>query len=102
METQVAVDSQAQLETHEAVLSDRGAYRLAGAMLLQAINDATSRSAGRRAGAMRWMGRRGGDGYSFDYICRILNRSPEEVRRFCHRRTAERQFAQMALPEKLN
>ena len=38
--------------------SDKAVYRLAGAVLLQAVQDATSHSAGKPAGAIRWMSSR--------------------------------------------
>jgi|ERR1041384_6645250 len=69
---------------------ERGVYRLAGAMLLQAINDVGSISQGRRKSALRWM-RSGEDSlFSFEFVCRVLNRNPEEVRRFCERKLATR------------
>jgi len=74
-------------------VSYRGFYRLANAVLLQAIQDAISASTGRRASALRWMSRPDHVScYSFPFICRILNRSPEDVRRFCVRKSAERQI----------
>jgi hypothetical protein len=71
-------------------MSDRGVYRLAGAMLLQAIQDASSTSMGRRSSALRWMNGNDDSCYSFAFICRVLNRNPDEIRRFCQRKAAER------------
>ena len=58
-------------------MSDRGVNRLAAAVLLQAIQDATSSSMGRRAGAIRWVSSNAPGGYSFLFVCRALNRDPE-------------------------
>jgi len=74
----------------DRTVSDKGVYRLAGAILLQAIQDATSSSMGKRAGALRWMRNNSEASYSFPFICRILNRNPEEVRQYCERKIAER------------
>ena len=71
-------------------MSDRGVYRLAGAMLLQAIQDAGSNSVGRRSSALRWMHSRDDSGFSFPFVCRVLNRDPDRVREFCNRRAAQR------------
>jgi hypothetical protein len=61
-------------------MSDRGVSRLAAAVLLQAIQDVTSSSTGRRAGAMRWIFGNEQNGYSFEFVCRTLNRDPEVIR----------------------
>jgi hypothetical protein len=71
-------------------MSDKGVYRLAGAMLLQAIQDAGSSSVGRRTGALRWMCSKETGCFSFVFVCRVLGRNPVEVRRFCERKAAER------------
>jgi hypothetical protein len=69
---------------------ERGVYRLAGAMLVQAIQDAGSNSAGRRNNALRWINGAEDSLFSFQFVCRVLNRDPEDVRRFCSRRAASR------------
>lgn len=69
---------------------ERGVYRLAGAMLLQAINDVESSSAGRRLNALRWMNNTDDSLFSFSFVCRVVNRDPEDVRRFCRRQAAAR------------
>jgi hypothetical protein len=82
--------------------SERGVYRLAAAVLLQAINDATSTSMGRRAGAIRWISNNQDGGYSFIYVCRALNRDPAAVRLYCQREIAKRRLPEVAwhkLPE---
>lgn len=71
-------------------MSEKGVYRLAGAMLLQAIQDAGSGSVGRRSGALRWMSAKDDSCFSFAFVCRVLNRDPAEVRQFCERKAAER------------
>ncbi|HZS50798.1 MAG TPA: hypothetical protein VFA54_08060 [Bryobacterales bacterium] len=71
-------------------MSERGVYRLAGAMLLQAIQDASSSSSGRRSSALRWIRSSDDSCFSFSFVCRILNRNPEEVRRYCEQKAAER------------
>ncbi|MBI3667878.1 MAG: hypothetical protein HY236_16880 [Acidobacteria bacterium] len=82
--------------------SDTGVYRLAGAVLLQAIQDATSHSAGKRAGALRWMMSNAEATFSFSFICRVLNRDPEEVRRFCERQMAARQKPRLLFRDEMN
>ena len=82
--------------------SERGIYRLATAVLLQAIQDATSISMGRRAGAIRWINSNQEGGYSFLFVCRTVNRDPEAVRLFCRREIAKRQLPEVRwydLPE---
>ncbi len=83
-------------------LSTRAFYRLAAAMLLQAIHDATSRSAGRRASAIQWMYRSDDGCFSFPFICQILDRSPEDVRRFCEREQGQQRRAELLGCELVN
>ena len=71
-------------------MSDRGVYRLASAMLLQAVQDAGSNSVGRRSSALRWVNRRKESGLSFAFVCRVLNRDPERVRQFCVHKASQR------------
>ena len=71
-------------------MSDRGVYRLAAAILLQAIQDAGSHSIGKRGGALRWIGSQDDSGFSFIFICRVLDRDPVEVRRLCEAKASER------------
>ena len=82
--------------------SERGVYRLAAAVLLQAMQDATSLSMGRRACALRWISSNQDGGYSFLFVCRALNRDPEAVRLFCRREIAKRRLPEVRwydLPE---
>lgn len=69
---------------------DQAMHRLANAMLLQAVQDALSSSTGRRTSALRWMSNADDSCYSFSFVCRLLNRDPQQVRRFCQRKAAER------------
>ncbi|MBI3698285.1 MAG: hypothetical protein HY238_26035 [Acidobacteria bacterium] len=64
-------------------MSDRGIYRLATAVLVQAIQDVASNSIGRCTGALRWIISDQDSCYSFTFICRVLNRDPDQVRRLC-------------------
>ncbi len=64
-------------------MSDRGVHRLATAVLLQAIQDVGSTSIERRAGALRWVTSDEEACFSFTFICRTLNRNPDQVRRLC-------------------
>jgi hypothetical protein len=73
-----------------SVISDRAVYRLAGAVLLQAIQDVGSSSIGRRSAALRWISSDEEASFSFTFICRVLNRDAEEVRRFCEEQAARR------------
>ena len=75
---------------------ERGVYRLAGAMLVQAIQDAASNSAGRRNSALRWINGAEDSLFSFQFVCRVLNRDPEDVRRFCARKAESR--AKLSIP----
>ena len=64
-------------------------------MLLQAVQDAMSVSTGRRSGAIRWMSSRDESAFSFLFVCRVVNRDPNEVRHFCKLRMAQRQMPGM-------
>lgn len=59
-----------------------GARRLAGAVLTQAIEDIHSGAGKRRADALGWILDSRDGTFSFVFYCRILNRHPEDVRRF--------------------
>jgi len=74
--------------------TDKGVQRLATAMLLQAVQDAMSHSTGRRNGALRWILSKEQCPFSFAFVCRVVNRDPEEVREFCLRKIAERRAAE--------
>ena len=76
------------------MMSDQGVYRLATAVLVQAIQDITSSSIGRRTTALRWINSNQECCYSFTFICRALNRDPEQVRRLCLSKAASRRVAE--------
>jgi len=64
----------------------RAVHRLAGAILLQALEDIRVGSGRRRAEALEWlMENRADEQFSFRFCCRILQRSPEQVRRWATR-----------------
>ncbi|MBI3695256.1 MAG: hypothetical protein HY238_10515 [Acidobacteria bacterium] len=65
----------------------RGVQRLAGAILVQAIEDIRCGSGRRREDAIRWMANSSEEQFSFVSCCKLLNRDPEEVRRFLVRRS---------------
>jgi hypothetical protein len=67
-------------------------------MLLQAVQDAMSISTGRRSGAIRWMSSRDESAFSFLFVCRVVNRDPNEVRHFCKLRMAQRQMPALMYP----
>ena len=77
------------------MMSDRGVYRLATAVLVQAIQDVASSSIGRRTGALRWITSKQDSCYSFTFICRVLNRDPNQVRRLCLNKAAAHRVAEL-------
>ena len=69
--------------------------------MVQAIEDAGSSSIGRRSGALQWINGSSDSCFSFSFVCRILNRDPEEVRRLCERKAAARRRSQISLRDML-
>ena len=65
----------------------RGVQRLAGAILVQAIEDIRCGSGRRREDAIHWVADPSEEQFSFVSCCHLLNRDPEEVRRFLMRRS---------------
>ncbi len=65
----------------------RGVHRLAGAILVQAIEDIRCGSGRRREDAIRWVTETSEEQFSFVFCCRMLSRDPEEVRRFLVRQS---------------
>jgi len=64
----------------------RGFRRLAGDVLVQAIED-LNRGCGRtREDAIQWIADAREDHFSFVYCCRMLSRSPDQMRRVLLRR----------------
>jgi len=64
----------------------RGVQRLAGAVLVQAIDDLRSGSGKRRTDSLRWLRDPSEEQFSFVFCCRVLGRDAGEVRRFLERR----------------
>jgi hypothetical protein len=61
----------------------RGVHRLAGAILLQAIEDLRFGTGRRRAEALRWiMDNSTEEQFSFPFCCRMLRRDPKQIRRW--------------------
>lgn len=60
--------------------ADRGLQRLAGAVLIQALQDASSGPRRYREEALDWIHGRCKSGFSFNFCCSLLGRSPEDVR----------------------
>lgn len=59
----------------------RGVRRLAGAVLVQAIEDIRRGTGKRREDAVRWILDCSDRELSFVFCCRALNRNPEAIRR---------------------
>lgn len=78
-ETATAIDTE--------LVGLRGVHRLAGAVLVQAIEDIRCGSGRRKEDAIRWVNESSDDQFSFVFCCRILNRDPEDVRRFLLRQS---------------
>lgn len=58
----------------------RGVQRLAGAILLQAIEDIRTRGGRTGEDALQWLSNDSDEHFSFVFCCRMLNREPNEVR----------------------
>ena len=65
----------------ETMMDHRGMHRLAGAVLLQAIEDLSHGSGSRRADAVRWMENTTEEINSFAFWCQALDRHPDKIRR---------------------
>jgi hypothetical protein len=68
-------------------LGVRGIQRLAGAVLVQAIDDLRCGVSRRREEATRWIESDSDEQFSFVFCCRMLERDPEETRRFLLRQS---------------
>ena len=86
-----------QLDT--ASVSIRGIHRLAGAVLVQAIEDVRSGYGKRREEALRWMNDPSDSQFSFIFCCRLTNRNPQEVRRFLQQQDLPAWYSALHLPE---
>lgn len=60
--------------------ADRALQRLAGAVLIQALQDASSGPRRFREEALEWINGRSNAGMTFDFCCALLGRDPEDVR----------------------
>ena len=60
--------------------ADRALKRLAGAVLIQALQDASSGPRRFREEALDWISGKAGAGFSFDFCCALLGRAPDDVR----------------------
>ena len=59
---------------------DPSLQRLAGAVLIQALDDLTSGPRRSREEAVDWIMGKMVDGFSFELCCNLLGRDPEDVR----------------------
>ncbi len=64
----------------EADYPERGLRRLAGAMLITAIEDLTGRDRHRRLEVLRWIGRQDPGVFSFESCCALLGRDATAIR----------------------
>ena len=60
--------------------ADRALQRLAGAVLIQALQDASSGPRRFREEALEWINGRSNAGLTFEFCCALLGRDPEDVR----------------------
>ena len=73
--------------------ANRGLQRLAGAVLIQALQDASSGPRRARDEAIEWLHGRSSSKFSFDFCCSILGRDADDVL------VRLRRFAFMPRPE---
>ena len=59
---------------------ERGLQRLAGAVLIQALEDASSGPRRAREDAWEWFDGRSRGEFNFAFCCSLLDRDPEDVR----------------------
>ncbi len=60
--------------------TDRPMQRLAGAIMIQALQDASSGPRRHREEALDWIQGRTKSGFSFELCCSLLSRNPDDVR----------------------
>ena len=60
--------------------ADRSLKRLAGAVLIQALEDASNGPRRIRKEALEWIHGRTSSGFTFEFCCSLLGRSPDDVR----------------------
>lgn len=61
-------------------VADRGLQRLAGAVLIQALQDASTGTVRCRREALDWIFDRSQTDFSFEFCCSLLGRDPKDVR----------------------
>ncbi|MBI1358146.1 MAG: hypothetical protein GC160_27750 [Acidobacteria bacterium] len=59
---------------------DRALQRLAGAILIQALQDASNGPRRHREEALEWIQGRTKSGFTFEFCCSLLARDPDDVR----------------------
>jgi len=59
---------------------DRALQRLAGAVLIQALQDASSGPRRSREDALEWIYGRSRGKFNFEFCCSLLGRDPDDVR----------------------
>jgi hypothetical protein len=59
---------------------DRALQRLAGAVLIQALQDASSGPRRSREDALEWIYGRARGKFNFEFCCSLLGRDPDDVR----------------------
>ncbi len=67
--------------TPKSCNDERGLRRLAGAMLISALDDLDGCSHSRRDEVLNWISRSDARILSFEFCCRMLERDPNELRR---------------------
>ncbi len=60
--------------------TDRPLQRLAGAIMIQALQDASNGPRRYREDALEWIQGSTKAGFTFEFCCSLLNRDPEDVR----------------------
>lgn len=73
------VPAKSQPPTKDAA-TDRALQRLAGAILIQALQDASSGPRRYREEALDWFAGKADNGMTFDFCCSLLGRVPDDVR----------------------
>jgi len=64
----------------EEAIPDRALQRLAGAVLIQALQDASNGPRRCREEALEWISGKTTGGFSFEFCCALLRRAPADVR----------------------
>lgn len=64
----------------EEAIPDRALQRLAGAVLIQALQDASNGPRRCREESLEWISGKATSGFSFEFCCALLRRVPADVR----------------------